>query len=70
MTFLDLMQKAGWSRLETARRFRVNERTIRRWIAGTSRVPPPIMEYMGVVCAILDKHPPPADWQKNVAEDE
>ena len=37
--FRDALRRLRLSQVQAARRLRVNERTVRRWVAGDSRIP-------------------------------
>ena len=37
--FRDALRRLRLSQVQAARRLRVNERTVRRWVAGESRIP-------------------------------
>jgi len=49
----DRLAELGWTQTELSRRVQVNDRTVRRWIEGTYRVP-------GAVSAFLASQKPKA----------
>jgi transcriptional regulator with XRE-family HTH domain len=54
-----ILATIGWSQTELARRLGVNERTVRRWMAGDGVPPPAVLAWMGDVAAWIDAHPAP-----------
>jgi transcriptional regulator with XRE-family HTH domain len=59
MTLPTLLSTIGWSQTELAHRLGVNERTVRRWMAGDGEPSPAILAWLGEVAAWIEAHPAP-----------
>lgn len=53
------LQTIGWSQRELARRLKVGETQVRRWVAGAAPMPPALMAWLAKAAAWHAKHPPP-----------
>lgn len=48
-----------WGYVALANELRVNERTVRRWVAGRNEPPPDILAWLEEMAAFVESHPPP-----------
>lgn len=53
-----------WGPIDLARVLDVNERTIRRWLAGQNDPPEQIVAWLEMIVAWLVDNPPPSDPHK------
>lgn len=48
-----------WGPVDLARKLNINERTVRRWLAGQNEPPPNILAWLEAVAAFHLANPPP-----------
>lgn len=54
----------GWNTPQLALRWRVDDRTIRRWKSGEMSIPPAIAAWVEDLARWLETHPPPDGGQR------
>ncbi len=60
----------GWTAQQLARQLDSNERQVRRMVAGASRVPPPVADWLEVLVRLHEDNPPPAKGAAPEVRDE
>lgn len=53
------MDTIGWGPQTLAERWNVNERTVRRWLAGQNDPPEPLLSWLERAAAWVRDNPPP-----------
>jgi transcriptional regulator with XRE-family HTH domain len=53
------LRTIGWSQRELARRVRVEETRVRRWVAGKAPMPLDLVAWLAKAAVWHERHPPP-----------
>lgn len=57
--FLAALGALHWGPVVLSELLDVNERTVRRWIAGQNDPPPAVLEWLEKLAAFVEANPPP-----------